>query len=58
VAEYFSDFDDTDDNFEYDGRTDEELLERRMQKQREEQPKNNRPPHALVDDCIPSDPGL
>jgi len=45
MAEYLSDFDDVDNNFEYDGRPyhfdpeykDEELLERRMQKQREEQ---------------------
>ena len=44
MAEYLSDFDDVDDDFEYDGcpycfkteYTDEELLERRMQKQREE----------------------
>ena len=40
MLEYLSDFDDVDDDFEYDGRpyrfepeyTDEELLERRMQK--------------------------
>jgi len=45
MAEYLTDFDDVEDDFEYDGRfycfepeyTDEELLERRMQKQREEQ---------------------
>ena len=42
---YLSDFDDVDDDFEYDGHsysfkreyTDEELLERRLQEQREEQ---------------------
>ena len=45
MLEYLSDFDDVDVDFEYDGRsyrfepeyTDEELLERRLQKQREEQ---------------------
>ena len=44
MADYLSDFDDVDDHFGHDGRpycfepeyTDEELLERRMQKQREE----------------------
>ena len=44
MAEYSSEFDAVDDDFEYDERpyrfepeyTDEELLERRMQKQREE----------------------
>jgi len=45
LAEYLSDFDNVDNDFEYNGRPycfepeymDEELLERRMQKQREEQ---------------------
>ena len=45
MLEFLSDFDDVDDDFEYDGRpyrfepeyTDEDLLERKMQKQREEQ---------------------
>ena len=45
MAEYLSDFDDMDDDFEYDGRlyrfepeyTDEELMVRRIQKQRDEQ---------------------
>ena len=44
MAGYLSDFDVVDDDFEYNGRpyrfepnyTDEEFLERRMQKQREE----------------------
>ena len=45
MADYSSDFEDLDDDFEYDGRpyrfepeyTDEELLERRLRRQREEQ---------------------
>ena len=54
MAEYLSDFDDVDYDFEYDGRpyrfepeyTAEELLERRMQKQRNSWPENNRPLHV------------
>ena len=57
MAEYLSDF---DDDFEYNGRpyrfepeyTDEELLERRIQKQREEL---SCAAAVLVDDVIPLD---
>jgi len=60
MAGYLSDFDDVDDDFEYDGRpyrfepeyTDAELLERRMQKQREEL---SCAAAARVDDVIPLD---
>ena len=55
---YLSDFDEVDDDFEYNGHpyrfeyTDEELLERRMQKQREEL---SCAAALRVDDIIPLD---